>query len=107
MKIVNYQWCSENAKTDKEFLGWLFDRLQNVFGEQYTRHSYMRRLADIIDAMPGTIPDKMSKILENNPNLNVKREAFRQALDYLGHSEATCYSHWALEAFDRAHNLRE
>lgn len=107
MKVINYKWCSENAKTDKEFLGWIFERLQTVFGEQYLSHSYMRRLASIIDSMPGDIPDKLTKILESNPDLNIKREAFREALANLGHSEATCYNHWALEAFDRAHNLRE
>jgi len=44
--------------------------------------------------------------LEANPELKIKRKAFREALANLGHSEATCYSHWALIAFDKAHKLR-
>ena len=31
------------------------------------------------------------------------RERFRQALADLGHAEATCFSHWALEAYDMVH----
>lgn len=56
MRITNYEWCSSEGKSDNEFLGWIFCRLQDVFGEQYTRHDYMRRLARIIDGMPGEIP---------------------------------------------------
>lgn len=33
----------------------------------------------------------------------VDREKFRQALADLGHPEATVYSHWALEAYDKVH----
>jgi hypothetical protein len=33
-----------------------------------------------------------------------QREQFRQALADLGHPEATAYSHWALEAYDRVHH---
>lgn len=34
---------------------------------------------------------------------NENREKFRQALADLGHAEATLYTHWALEAYDKVH----
>lgn len=106
-KMTNkYQWCEPNAKNDKEFLGWLYERLRNVFGE-HTSDTYMQRLSKIADDMPGAIPNKMTKMLENNPTLASEREVFRKELDKLGHPEATHYSHWALEAFDRVHGLRD
>lgn len=101
-----YQWCEPDAKNDKEFLGWIFEHLRNVFGE-HTSKPHMQRLSKIVDSMPGAIPDKMAKMLENNPILAGEREAFRKELDKLGHPEATAYSHWALEAFDRVHRLRD
>lgn len=103
---LKYQWCEPDAKTDKEFLGWIYQRLHSTFGERMTL-DYMQRLSKLVDAMPGAIPNKMEKILAASPDLAKKREAFREQLDKLGHSEATCYTHWALEAFDRVHNLRE
>jgi hypothetical protein len=102
-KNLKYQWCEPTGTTDKEFLGWIYERLHSVFGER----DYMQRLSKIIDAMPGAIPSKMDKILADSPALAAKREAFREELNKLGHPEATCYSHWALEAFDRVHKLRE
>ncbi len=105
-KNLKYQWCEPDGATDKEFLGWIYERLHSVFGERLTL-DYMQRLSKIVDAMPGAIPNKMEKILAASPDLAKKREAFREQLDKLGHSEATCYTHWALEAFDRVHNLRE
>jgi beta-N-acetylglucosaminidase len=103
---LQYQWCEQTGATDKEFLGWIYQRLHDVFGERMTL-DYMRRLDKIIQDTPGIIPNKMTKILENNPVLREQREAFRKALNDLGHSEATVYSHWALEAFDTAFRLRE
>lgn len=106
-KNLKYQWCEPTGATDKEFLGWIYERLHNVvFGERLTL-DYMQRLSKIVDAMPGSIPSKMDKILADNPALAREREAFREELDKLGHPEATCYSHWVLEAFDKVHKLRE
>ncbi len=101
---LKYDWCEHNAKTDKEFLGWIYTRLQSK-GDRLT-DAWMQRLETIINNMDGIIPDKMTKKLENNPELKDIREDFRKALADLGHSEATCYSHWALEAFDIANGLR-
>lgn len=33
----------------------------------------------------------------------IDREKFRQALSDLGHPEATIYSSWVLEAYDKVH----
>lgn len=104
-KNLKYEWCSESAQSTGEFLGWIYDRLQNKLGDNLMCQ-HMRRLDSIIDDMPGVIPSKFDKMLYNNPELTKKREAFRQALVDLGHTEATTYTHWALEAFDKAHELR-
>lgn len=40
---------------------------------------------------------------KNIDNRNADREKFRQALADLGHPEATVWTHWALEAYDRVH----
>ena len=106
VKNLKYQWCEPTGTTDKEFLGWIYERLHSVFGERMSV-DYMQRLAKLVDAMPGIIPDKMMKALENSPALAMEREAFREELDKLGHPEATVYTHWALEAFDRVHRLRD
>src|SRR5882757_7505626 len=44
--------------------------------------------------------------LLDNPELAYKREKFRQALSDLGYPGAATHSHWALEAFDKAWELR-
>jgi len=41
--------------------------------------------------------------VENKTKAEI-REEFRKALSDLGHSEATVYTHWALEAYDMVHH---
>lgn len=105
MKIINYEWCSENSETDKEFLGWIFARLQNVYRENYNRSPHLRRLANIIDNMEGEIPSGPNSNEENEKN----REMFRQALADAGFAGFTTFSSPILEAYDRIHcpNLRK
>lgn len=103
---LHYQWCEPTGTSDKEFIGWIYERLHSAFGERISL-DYMQRLDKFIQSMPGVIPDKMQKALENNPMLAANREQFRQHLADLGHDEATCYCHWALEAFDKTFRLRD
>lgn len=56
MQVTEFEWCKDNAETDKEFLGWLYCRLQNAMGDRYTM-PHMSRLQNIIRRMPGKIPD--------------------------------------------------
>lgn len=56
-KNLKYEWCFENGQSTKEFLGWIYDRLQNKLGDNFIC-PHMRRLDDIIDDMPGVIPDE-------------------------------------------------
>ena len=51
---LKYQWCGTD-KSHKEFLGWIYDRLQG-FGDRMME-DHMRRLDGYIDDLPGTIPD--------------------------------------------------
>ncbi len=45
----------------------------------------------------------LARINNKGPQTDKPREAFRQALADAGHSEATVFSHWALEAYDKVH----
>lgn len=103
--MSKYKWCECDAKTDQEFLGWIYERLRERHKENIN-YQHMIRLEEVIKNTPGIIPDKLTKQLENNPVLAAQREAFRKALADLNHPEATCYTHWALEAFDIAYDLR-
>jgi len=38
------------------------------------------------------------------PSTDLNREAFRQALDNTGHTEATVFGHWALESYDAVYH---
>lgn len=53
-KEVNrkYEWATPDAKSDKQFLQWIWSRLHQVFGER-DNLDYMKRLDTIIDKMPG------------------------------------------------------
>lgn len=63
-KNTKYAWCSIDANTDKEFLGWLYDRLQNVFGEKWDL-DYMQRFNKIIDKTEGFIPDGPKMVVDH------------------------------------------
>lgn len=54
-RVTKYEWCRENADADKEFLGWIYSRLQDVFGERFNS-LHMQRLDNLISAMPGELP---------------------------------------------------
>ena len=99
MKITSYDWCSENSKYDKEFLGWIFARLQNVFNDNYIRNPHMQRLAKIINSMEGEIPTEPSDCSENKKN----RELFRKALAEAGFAGFTNFSSPILEVYDKIH----
>lgn len=49
---AKYDWATPDAKSDKQFLMWIWARLSQVFGEP-EHLDYMRRLDDIIEKMPG------------------------------------------------------
>ena len=55
-KNTKYQWCREDAPSQKEFLGWVYDRLQNRLDDPWSC-PYMKRLDAYIEVMSGTIPD--------------------------------------------------
>jgi hypothetical protein len=54
-KNLKYQWCRSDAESDKEFLGWVYDRLQNKGDSLSDQH--MRRLDEIVNTIWGTIPN--------------------------------------------------
>lgn len=68
-KNLKYQWCKENAGSIKEFLGWVYDRLQYKLNDPY-ECPYMKRLEAYIDILSGTIPDGSPitiDIVDNKP----------------------------------------
>jgi hypothetical protein len=54
-KTLKYQWCRSDAESDKEFLGWVYDRLQSKGDSISEQH--MKRLDEIVNTIWGTIPD--------------------------------------------------
>ena len=102
---IKYMWCSPNADSNKEFLGFIYERLYRVFGDKpYSTH--MQRLEKLINQADGTIPNKLEKILEHNPKLKAQREAFRKAINELDFDTDSDIN-LAIEAFDRVNNLKD
>lgn len=52
---MKYQWCRSDTESDKEFLGWVYARLQDK-GDSLTEQ-HMKRLDEITNTIWGTIPD--------------------------------------------------
>ena len=50
-----FEYCGYQAdSSDRDFLGWVYARLNQVFGEN-PNQEYMKRLENFIDEMPGKI----------------------------------------------------
>ena len=72
---LKYQWCKPDTLGNKEFLGWVYDRLQNKGDNLMDGH--MKRLDDYIDKLSGTIPDGP----KSEEYLNAYKEGFKSALN--------------------------
>ena len=97
-----------NAMTYDYINGYKDGFLNRIDMQEHMKFSIFGMQADevlTIIAEHRKKPTLAEKLLAD-PELAKKREAFRKELSDLGHSEATTYDHWALRAFDIAHNLR-
>lgn len=78
VKNLKFNWCDSTSVSNKEFLGWLYDRLQNVFGE-HCNLDYMKRLERIIDAytcaIPAGPPDPRSEVINEMPTKHIMTRA--------------------------------
>jgi hypothetical protein len=60
-RISEFDWCKETAFYDKEFLGWVYARLQ-ANGDHWSM-PHMKKLKTIIDNMVGSIPEKPKPVI--------------------------------------------
>lgn len=69
-KNTKYDWCNDRTGNIKEFLGWIYARLQSK-GDNFN-DSHMVKLDSFITELPGTIPEEYKMIHFKNERIKLE-----------------------------------